>query len=57
LLGSTSKAFTALVTARLIDAGKLDLDAPVRQYLSSFQMGENEYPACAWQKSLRFLVS
>jgi CubicO group peptidase (beta-lactamase class C family) len=30
LLGSTSKSFTALAAMQLVDAGRLDLDAPAR---------------------------
>ena len=36
ILGSTSKSFTALAVMQLVEAGKLDLDTPVRQYLPWF---------------------
>jgi len=39
VLGSTSKAFTALATLQLVDAGKLALEAPVRRYLPAFIHG------------------
>jgi CubicO group peptidase (beta-lactamase class C family) len=35
-IGSTSKTFTATVAMMLIDAGALELDAPVRRYLPQF---------------------
>ncbi len=36
VLGSMSKSFTALAVMQLHEAGKIDLDAPVRQYLPWF---------------------
>lgn len=35
-LGSVSKLLTAAAVARLMEAGKLDLDAPVQRYVPSF---------------------
>ncbi|HET9228837.1 MAG TPA: serine hydrolase domain-containing protein [Thermoanaerobaculia bacterium] len=35
-LGSVSKLFTVAAAARLVEAGKLDLDAPVQRYVPSF---------------------
>lgn len=35
-LGSTSKILTSLVLGRLLDQGKLDLDAPIQRYLPLF---------------------
>ncbi len=40
LLGSTSKSFTALAAMQLVDAGRLDLDAPAREYVPEFQLAE-----------------
>ena len=40
LLGSTSKSFTALAAMQLVDAGKLDLDAPARRYVREFQLAD-----------------
>ena len=37
-IGSISKSFTALSMGMLNDAGKLDWDKPVRQYIPDFQM-------------------
>jgi CubicO group peptidase (beta-lactamase class C family) len=36
VIGSTSKSFTALAVLQLVDDGKLDLDAPVQQYVPAF---------------------
>jgi CubicO group peptidase (beta-lactamase class C family) len=38
ILGSVSKSVTALAAMQLVDAGKLDLDAPVQKYLPRFQL-------------------
>lgn len=41
-IGSITKVYTASVMMRLVDQGKLDLDAPVRRYLPSFQLSNDE---------------
>ncbi len=41
-IGSTTKTFTATLAMRLAEAGKLDLDAPVRRYLPGFRMKDAE---------------
>lgn len=38
VIGSVSKSFTALAVMQLADAGKIDLEAPVRQYLPWFRV-------------------
>ncbi len=38
LIGSVSKSFTALAIIQLVEAGKLDLQAPVKQYLPWFSV-------------------
>ena len=38
LVGSLSKSFTAVATMQLVEAGLLNLDAPVREYLPWFEM-------------------
>jgi len=38
ILGSMSKAFTALAVMQLVDARQVDLDAPVRRYLPWFRV-------------------
>ncbi|MGE3727774.1 MAG: serine hydrolase [Candidatus Sericytochromatia bacterium] len=40
-IGSCTKAFTATLLAMLVDEGKLDWDAPVRNYLPKFQLKES----------------
>ncbi len=40
ILGSTSKSFTAMAILQLAEAGKLSLDAPVRQYLPWFTLAD-----------------
>jgi CubicO group peptidase (beta-lactamase class C family) len=40
LLGSASKSFTALAAMQLVDAGRLDLDAPARQYVPEFKLAD-----------------
>ncbi len=37
ILGSTSKSFTALAVMQLVEAGKIELDAPVTTYLPWFR--------------------
>lgn len=40
-IGSITKALTGTATLRLADAGRLDLEAPVREYLPWFTLGEH----------------
>lgn len=40
--GSTGKTFTATAIMRLVEAGKVDLDAPVRQYLPDFKVADSD---------------
>jgi len=42
VLGSASKSFTALAVMQLVDAGQVDLDAPVRDYVSEFELAEGQ---------------
>jgi CubicO group peptidase (beta-lactamase class C family) len=39
VIGSTSKAFTALAVMQLVEASQMELDAPVQRYLPWFQVG------------------
>ncbi len=41
ILGSTSKSFTALAVMQMVEAGKVDLDAPVTTYLPWFHLGND----------------
>jgi CubicO group peptidase (beta-lactamase class C family) len=54
LIGSVTKSFTALAMMQLVEAGKIDLDAPVQQYLPWFfvlpppgepNLGNSQVPA------------
>ena len=38
--GSSGKAFTALALMQLVDAGKVDLDAPVRRYVPELRLAD-----------------
>ncbi len=40
ILGSTSKSFTALAIMHLVEAGKINLDAPVTNYLPWFRTAD-----------------
>ena len=40
ILGSTSKSFTALAVMQLVEAGRIDLDAPVQRYLPWFAVAD-----------------
>lgn len=42
VLGSMSKSMTALAVMQLVEAGRIDLDAPVRLYLPNFAMASAE---------------
>ena len=53
LLASTSKAFTATAVMQLVEAGALDLDAPVQRYLPWFEVAD---AATAAQITLRHLL-
>ena len=37
-IGSVSKMFAAIAVMQLVDAGKVELDAPVTDYLPEFRM-------------------
>ena len=41
-IGSSTKPFTGAALVRLVDQGKLDLDAPVRTYVSDFRIADQE---------------
>ena len=41
-VGSISKTFTGTILMRLVEAGKLDLDTPVRKILPKFKMADPE---------------
>ena len=44
-IGSVTKSFTALAGMPLVEAGKIDLDAPVQEYLPWFELADKEASA------------
>lgn len=42
IIGSTTKALTCTALLQLVDRGLLDLDAPVRRYLPSFRVADEQ---------------
>ncbi|WP_170287048.1 serine hydrolase domain-containing protein [Paenibacillus faecis] len=42
ILGSSTKSFTALAIIQLVEQGKVDLEAPVRDYLPQFEIADRE---------------
>lgn len=44
-IGSVSKTFTALAVMQLVEAGKLELDAPVQKYLPWFRVADPDASA------------
>src|SRR3990172_2052880 len=44
-IGSLTKSFTALAVMQLVEAGKIDLDAPVQRYLPWFELANKEASA------------
>jgi CubicO group peptidase (beta-lactamase class C family) len=53
-IGSLTKSFTALAVMQLVEAGKIDLDAPVRCYLPWFRVADPEASA---QMTVRHLLN
>ncbi len=53
-LGSVTKPFTALAVMQLVEAGKIDLDAPVQTYLPWFELADKEASA---QITVRHLLN
>src|SRR5260370_31495539 len=52
-VGSTTKSFTALAVMQLVEAGKVDLDAPVQRYLPWFRVAD---PQASAQMTVRQLL-
>lgn len=44
-IGSITKVMTTCLVMQLVDAGRLDLDQPVKQYLSDFQIADSQASA------------
>ena len=53
-IGSLTKSFTALAVMQLVEAGKIDLDAPVQRYLPWFTLAD---PQAASQLTPRHLLN
>ncbi len=53
-IGSVTKSFTALAVMQLVEAGKIDLDAPVQRYLPWFELADKEAAA---QMTVRHLLN
>ena len=51
-VGSISKTFTATALMMLRDAGKVDLDTPIRAYLPDFRLSDEEVAARVTLKHL-----
>ncbi|MGZ3621572.1 MAG: serine hydrolase domain-containing protein [Ktedonobacteraceae bacterium] len=54
VLGSVTKSFTALAVMQLVEAGKVDLDAPVQHYLPWFRVAD---PRASAQMTVRQLLN
>jgi len=54
IIGSTSKSFTALAVMQLVEAGKIDLDASIQDYLPWFSLAD---PEQAQQITVRHLLT
>lgn len=54
VLASVSKPITALAIMQLVEAGKVELDAPVQRYLPTFQLAD---PVAAQQITVRHLLN
>ena len=51
-IGSTTKTFTGTAIMRLVDEGKVDLDAPIRQYLPDFAVADPDASATVTVRQL-----
>jgi CubicO group peptidase (beta-lactamase class C family) len=51
-IGSLTKVYTATLMMRLVDQGKIDLDAPIRRYLPSFRLRDEEAAAAITPRHL-----
>ena len=57
ILGSTTKSITALAIMQLVEAGRIGLDAPVREYLPWFEVDERLVPSAASTITVRHLLN
>src|SRR5881396_563721 len=54
ILASVSKSFTALAVMQLVEAGRIELDAPVQRYLPWFRVAD---PVATAQMTVRQLLN
>jgi CubicO group peptidase (beta-lactamase class C family) len=54
LIGSVTKPFTALAVMQLVEAGKVELDAPVQRYIPWFHVAD---PKASTQITVRMLIN
>jgi CubicO group peptidase (beta-lactamase class C family) len=54
VLGSTAKSITALAVMQLVEAGKVELDAPIQRYLPWFRVAD---PQASAQMTVRHLLN
>jgi CubicO group peptidase (beta-lactamase class C family) len=54
LIGSVTKPFTALAVMQLVEAGKVELDAPVQRYIPWFRTAD---PKASAQITVRMLIN
>jgi CubicO group peptidase (beta-lactamase class C family) len=54
IIGSITKSFTALAVMQLVDAGKVELDAPVQRYIPWFRVAD---PKASAQITVRMLIN
>src|SRR5215203_4102085 len=54
IIGSLTKSFTALAVMQLVEAGKVELDAPVQRYLPWFRVAD---PRASVQITVRHLLN
>jgi CubicO group peptidase (beta-lactamase class C family) len=57
MLASVSKSFTALAIMQLAEQGRLDLDAPVREYLPWFQIADESAASAMTVRQLLYQTS
>ena len=57
IIGSLSKSFTALAVMQLVEAGKIELDAPVQRYLPWFRVADEKASAQITVRHLLYQTS
>jgi CubicO group peptidase (beta-lactamase class C family) len=53
IIGSITKSFTALALMQLVEQGKVELDAPVQQYVPWFRLADHSASALSYQWHLQ----